>query len=131
MPNHPDLSVVDPLVCAVGTIPGFISSRLMAAYKLDHDHVLSVGRVSYHDGRVRWHYVLEHNDATVFEGSDFESSDDTTYGEAARGLLGFLTLRPGDVDSEHFDGYTPKQLEWRDAYAEELSLFALDPEDDQ
>jgi hypothetical protein len=49
--------------------------------------------------------------ARIFRGADFRcsplyaiDSDDTL-----RGLLGFLTLRPGDTDGEYFDGYTPAQ----------------------
>ncbi len=126
--NTTDLSVVDPLVFCGGRIPGHISSRLMAAYTLD-DHTLHLNRVTPGGGRVSWHYVLEHNGTVVFEGSDFSTTGDTSYGEAARDLLGFLTLQPGDTDADFFDSYTPDQLTWRDEYAETLSIFAM--EDDQ
>lgn len=201
--NAPNLSLVDPLVSAAGSVDGFISSRLMAAYELDRGHVIHVARHAQNeDFRTAWHYVLEHDGApenepakydiridgryietaarpdlvetlirldcaspaarnmdvddvvdqitanadpavcidlvvaatsraTIFEGVDFSTTAGTTYGEAARGVLGFLTLRPGDTDSEYFDGYTPEQIAWRDEYAEELALFALDAEDDQ
>ena len=38
------------------------------------------------------------------------------------GLLGFLALRPGDVEADYFTGYTPRQLHWRDARAEDAAL---------
>lgn len=59
----------------------------------------------------------------LFEGEDFAGSplhaDDSD--ETMRSLLTFLTLRPGDTDAEYFDSYTPEQLEWCEAHAEELS----------
>ena len=36
--------------------------------------------------------------------------------DAAKSLLGFLTLRPGDTDAEYFDDYTPQQLAWAQSY---------------
>lgn len=69
--------------------------------------------------------------STVFEGQDFSPGAATCIDsdEAVRGILGFLTLRPGEVESDYFDDYTPAQLEWRDEHAESLHLYALDPED--
>lgn len=48
--------------------------------------------------------------------------------EAAHSALTFLTLRPGDVEAEYFDRYSDIQCEWRDMYAEELSLALYDDE---
>lgn len=52
----------------------------------------------------------------LFTGSDFAGSsmhaDDSD--ETLRSLLGFLTLRPGDTDSDYFAEYDEEQL----AYAE-------------
>lgn len=124
---------VNPLVYAGGEVPGFISSRLMAAYRLDDEHTIHVNVHSYpfsgspDGGRTTWHYVLEHNGNVIFEGTDY-STWPVTYGDAARGVLGFLTLRPGDTDAEFFDSYTPEQIAWRDEHAEDLSIFALDPD---
>jgi hypothetical protein len=127
-----DLSVVNPLVSFGGTVNGFISSRLMAAYKLDDEHVVHVSRESVSDGRVSWHYVLERNDVVIFEASDFGTPSDTTYGDAARDLVGFLTLQEGDTDDEYFAGYTPEQIAWRDECAEYLAMFGMeDDEDDE
>lgn len=36
--------------------------------------------------------------------------------DAAKSLLGFLTLRPGDTDREYFDSYTPQQLTWAQSH---------------
>lgn len=66
----------------------------------------------------------------VFVGSDFAGSpihaDDSD--ETLRGLLGFLTLRPGDTDSEYFEGYTADQLDFAETEAEYLALWSLDHE---
>lgn len=60
---------------------------------------------------------------TVFEGEDFCCSPlyAIDSDEAVYGLLGFLTLRPGDTDSEYFEDYTPRQLEFCEEHAEALS----------
>lgn len=61
---------------------------------------------------------------TVFEGDDYAVPGIIDDDASVRGLLGFLTLRPGDVESAYFDNYTPEQLEWRDEHAECLRLYA-------
>jgi hypothetical protein len=120
--------ILTPLVSIVGTVEGFISGRLMAAYQLDDRTVLHLSRVPT-GARDRFEYVFEFDGQVIFEGDDFSTPAGETYGEAAHGLLGFLTLDEGDTDAEYFDGYTPEQLAWRDEYAEEYALYALDPED--
>jgi hypothetical protein len=127
--NTTDRNVVDPLVSLGATVDGFISSRLMAAYQLDDGHVIHVSRAGQTGHRIAWSYVLERDGVTIFEASDFSAGTDLSYGEAARAILGFLTLQEGDTDSEYFENYTFEQVAWRDEYAENLSLFALDPED--
>lgn len=129
--NTRNLSTVNPMPSGEGDIDGFISSRLMAAYKLD-DHTLHVSREGQNaDGRVIWRYVLEHCDDVIFDGQDFSTPSYWTYGEAAHGVLGFLTLQDGDTDSEFFDSYTPEQLAWRDEHAMHLSIYAAEPEDNE
>ncbi len=59
----------------------------------------------------------------LFTGEDFGCSplyaidSDETMGA----IMGFLTLRPGDTDSEYFANYTPEQLEYCSQHAEALS----------
>lgn len=50
----------------------------------------------------------------VFEGADYGCSPLHAIDSdaALADLLGFLSLRPGDTDSEWFESYTPAQLEW-------------------
>ncbi len=68
----------------------------------------------------------EHGGKLIFEGDDFHASplhaidSDAT----AASLLGFLSLRPGDTDSEYFDCYGSEQLEWCQVRGEELALLA-------
>lgn len=110
-------------------VAGYISSRLMAAYDFPNDHTVHVEPMpSDNTGRIVWHYVLERDGKTIFEGDDLSTGAfvDSDPAEVARTLLGFLTLQPGDVESDYFDHYTTAQVEWRDEYAEELSLYAID-----
>lgn len=62
----------------------------------------------------------------IFAGDDLAVSplDPIDSDAVATAVLGFLSLRPGDVEPEYFDSYTPAQLEWRDDRAEDLSLWA-------
>lgn len=73
-------------------------------------------------GQTRLEYRLLQDGVEVFAGSDFSGSpmhaDDSD--DTVRCLMGFLTLRPGDTDSEYFENYTPEQLAFCDAHAEAL-----------
>jgi hypothetical protein len=42
--------------------------------------------------------------------------------ESVNSLMGFLTLKPGDTDDEHFANYTPEQMEFAESYAEYLGF---------
>ncbi|WP_182899784.1 hypothetical protein [Microbispora sp. H10830] len=113
--------------------PGWIiSSRLVPAWQIDTDHLLEVEAAGRTDeGRIRWRYRLSRRRRTIFAGSDICSGVGAvlTPGElisAARTVLHYLTLRPGDTDADYFDSYTRGQVEWRDRYAEELSIYAMD-----
>jgi len=75
-------------------------------------------------------YVLSDPEGTViFKGEDFGCSPMVAIDsdECLRSLLGFLTLRDGDVEDEYWKdhGYGELQLAWRDQYAEELQMWAL------
>lgn len=45
---------------------------------------------------------------------------------AVRNVMGWLTLRLGDTDSDYFRNYTPEQLDFASTHAETLSLEVLD-----
>lgn len=66
----------------------------------------------------------------IFDGDDLGvppfspiDSDSTL-----RTLLGFLTVRPGDVEDEYFADYTLGQMDFVEGDAEALSIWALDEE---
>lgn len=65
----------------------------------------------------------------LFSGDDYGVSPmhSIDSDEAVRGLLGFLTLRPGDTDSEYFEDYTEEQMDFADADAENMSMYSMDP----
>jgi len=80
----------------------------------------------FHDQR--WGYGRR-----LFHGRDYRPSPMHAVDspEAIAGLLGFLSLREGDTDSEYFDNYTERQITWRDsARCEELQLLVHELEGD-
>lgn len=46
--------------------------------------------------------------------------------DALRGVLAFLTLRPGDTDAEYFAEYTERQHSFASAHAETLSIWGME-----
>lgn len=64
----------------------------------------------------------------IFEGEDYYCSPCHAIDsdESVRSLMNFLTLRPGDTDSEYFEGYTSEQRAFCDEYAEELQMAVMD-----
>jgi hypothetical protein len=122
-----------PIIDNVSLPPGWsISSRLLAAWPIDDDHTLELWPAARtRDGRLRWRYRLSRKSRTIFTSSDICSpvGAELTTGEltrAARTVLSFLTLTSGDTDADYFDTYTRTQLAWRDRFAEDLSLYAMD-----
>ena len=95
----------------------------------DRPFILEVSATNRTDWRgqtVLGYELTDRDGETVFEGEDFagspmhaDDSDDTL-----RALLGFLTLRPGDTDSEYFEAYTERQKRFCDEDAESLALYA-------
>ena len=69
---------------------------------------------------------------TLFEGEDYgcAPSDPVDSDRALRGLLGFLTLKPGDTDRDYFKSYTEAQMAFAKGDAEELSLWAMEEDDE-
>lgn len=71
--------------------------------------------------------------AVIFEGEDYSVGVNscTDDDEALSGLMSFLTLKPGDTDSEYFSKYTQEQLEWaQTSDCEELGYaYACSAED--
>ena len=63
----------------------------------------------------------------VFEGAEFGCSPCHAIDsdEACAAIMGFLTLRPGDTDSEYFENYTQFQLDYCEQHAEALGYDAL------
>ena len=82
-------------------------------------------------------YVLRYEMQTpkgsvLFAGRDFAASPMHAIDsdETLRALLGFLTLQPGDTDSDYFEDYTPEQLEFAEINAENLSLWSVESDED-
>lgn len=74
-------------------------------------------------------YALIKDDKAIFLGEDFHASplNANDADETVRSLLCFLTLRPGDTDSEYFENYTADQYNFAmDGSAERLSLYCED-----
>jgi len=67
--------------------------------------------------------IIENGKSVIlFTGKDYHCSpcEAIDSNDTLLGLMGFLTLKPGDTDREYFEGYTPEQLEYCDKYAEHL-----------
>lgn len=59
----------------------------------------------------------------LFRGEDFHCSPMHAIDsdDAIAGIMGFLTLRPGDTDAEYFKDYTQTQLDYCNEHAEALA----------
>lgn len=82
-------------------------------------------------GRCDLGYVLRKGRRVIFEGDRYSPGAGTAIDSDAAvfGLLGFLTLKPGDTDPDYFRDYTPGQLEWASSDdAERLAMLAYDYE---
>ena len=68
-------------------------------------------------------YELRQDQTLLFTGEDFACSPMHAIDsdECVAALMNFLTLRPGDTDSEYFENYNAKQLEFCSNHAEALS----------
>ena len=63
----------------------------------------------------------------LFAGEDFSGSPmhSIDSDNTVEGLMGFLTLRPGDTDPEYFDGYTSDQIDFCNEHAEALEVECM------
>lgn len=83
-----------------------------------------------HLGKSILRYQFQQGDKLLFEGEDFACSPMNAIDsdESVRALLSFLTLRPGDTDSEYFENYTQEQLDFASEHGETLQMYTLDDE---
>ncbi len=86
----------------------------------------------HHRGTTLLGYELKDGRKVIFHGSDFSASpmhsDDSD--ETVCGLLGFLSLRPGDTDREYFEQYTKEQLRWcESSRCDDLNMIQIDMEE--
>jgi hypothetical protein len=67
-------------------------------------------------------------DTLLFRGDDYSPSPMAKWDskESLAGLMGFLTLKPGDTDSEYFRKYTLDQMRFARQHAESVSMAAID-----
>ena len=84
------------------------------------EHYNSIG------GRIlkHWHAKPE---TILFEGSDFRPSPlhSVDGDQTVKTLMTFLTLRPGDTDTEYFADYTETQKDYCSQHAETLSCEVM------
>ena len=85
-----------------------------------------------HYGKNKLAYLLTMNNkgdkVKLFEGSDYCCSPCYAIDsdESVAGLMAFLTLRPGDTDSDYFKDYTSMQLGYCNEHADALSCEVMD-----
>lgn len=65
-------------------------------------------------------YRLVSQGKVIFEGRDYYAHCDAASNAAVEGIMGFLTLKPGDTDPEYFAKYTPEQTAFAEQHAEHL-----------
>jgi hypothetical protein len=53
-------------------------------------------------------------------------SDPVDSDAALRGVMGWLTLRPGDTDADYFADYTERQHAFASAHAETLNMWGME-----
>jgi hypothetical protein len=83
------------------------------------------------DCELRWHPKgAPSGGETIFARGDTYCGipgHHTLDGSAAKEcVLSLFALKPGDTDSDYFEGYSNTQLEWVTAHGEELSMVAED-----
>ena len=88
-------SILDPLVLDGREIPGYISSRLMAAYDLGDGRSIHVALSQVANGRLFWHYVLDRAGEVITQGYDLDTAISATYGEVALAAVEFLNVTGG------------------------------------
>ncbi len=82
-------------------------------------------------GRWRVGYVFsDPGGRMLFSGADIYGHDAVDSDETVRSIIGWLTLKPGDTDDEYFEKYTPEQMAFAEGPAEQLSIYGLQPEED-
>jgi hypothetical protein len=75
--------------------------------------------------------MLRHKRAVIFDSVNGSQSPVYTHDaidsrKAALTVLSFLSLRPGDTDSEYFADYTSEQLVFAQEHGESLSMYTCD-----
>lgn len=80
------------------------------------------------DNKARLAYQFSFDGVLIFEGDDYFPSPlhAIDSNQSVAGLLGFLSLRPGDTDAEYFERYSPLQMEFAQENGETLALYAYD-----
>ena len=84
--------------------------------------------------RFYYEYRFYDNGVPIFDGNDFSIAMSGNFENplilnqaGLADLFGFLTLKPGDIDDEHFDDYTLDQLAWvKGSRGEELAVIYSD-----
>jgi hypothetical protein len=83
----------------------------------ERDFTLSLARIGGFERRQKWVYDFRRagDPVALFSGTDFSTPLGTSVEGATKGVMGFLTLRPGDTDAEYFEAYSDAQREWADS----------------
>ena len=91
--------------------------------------------ISIIEGRAKYAYEFYVNNNLLFSGEDYSPSPlyplkdnyDLLSAHAIYELLSFLTLKPGDTDSEYFELYSAAQFKFVDSnIADEIRLILSD-----
>lgn len=113
----------------MATVPAplFISSRLMAALKIDDVGTLHLSAEgSDSEGRQQYRYVIEDSEGNeLAEGNDLRSGcgDPVDYLDVMETLIGFLTAcAESHPDGENADLFPEAVAIWADQHSDELAM---------
>ncbi len=89
----------------------FIRSVKVEGYTLN---VYPLNKTDHLGKEMMGYEFLNKNGDILFAGEDFACSPmhSIDSDECLKGILGFLTLRPGDTDKEYFSEYTEEQMDF-------------------
>lgn len=108
-----------------------MAKNILRHVKLD-GYTLKLWLTDHFDDRNRRYTGYEFKNPkgkVIFKAEDYSSSPMSAYDsdEAVRGLIGFLTLRPGDTDDDYFKKYNKTQMDFANSRdAEELQMYGME-----
>ncbi len=114
-------------------VPSLLDDRVLRHVEIDGRYRLLLWDTNRRDryGKSTLGYAFSRigESEPIFSAEDYHVPGCVDDDAAVRGLLGFLTLRGGDTDSDYFANYTERQWAFSRGDAEEISCWGMDEHD--